>query len=334
MSDLRHAAHRMLRKGDWGCALSIEVHFDESGTHADEITLAGYLFESKRLDEFCEKWESELKKFDLPFFHMVDCAHGTGIFNKIEKSDRLKIQMNLMRLIKRYSVNGIVANIKNDRKNSGEGFRSLVVCAAESVVRWAMATTYTGKVGYYFEAGANGHGLVGDWFNDVARNPGSTGYYRYGGHSFLPKEGNPGVQAADLLAWQYHNYTKKRKKKDLARLDLRALLRHPHVIDDACGPPPRESSMQSVKASRLNNETVHYLPRATQKQIKTGAIIVMHHDFTPFIGRVRCGILACPDCFRALAEGYPIAGIRGIIIKCWCGTHCLAPMQMAPFAQY
>lgn len=54
----------------------VEAHFDESGTDADEMTLAGYIFETQRMEAFKREWSLLLEQHGLPYFHMVDCAHG------------------------------------------------------------------------------------------------------------------------------------------------------------------------------------------------------------------------------------------------------------------
>jgi hypothetical protein len=315
--------------------LHIEAHFDESGTdHSSyELTLAGYLFESDRMEEFCNAWKTELAIYNLPYFHMVDCAHRSPPFEKM--------QMGLMHLIKRYSINGIVCNIKNRKSNSGGAYFEAARRAVNSAVKWADQTSYSGRIEYFLEAGAFGTGLLDCYFSESAANPASLLYGRYAGHAFIPKEGNPGVQAADLLAWQYQNYTKKRSTNDIARLDLRALLRHPHYIEDDCGALPRESKIQSVSAASKNIEVVYYLPKCDED--KNGLTLAASKDFTNLYflnGSNPRNVLACSNCLRALVGGVSIMEINSFIhgandklmIRCWCGTTCLIPKDMVPFA--
>ena len=84
--------------------MNIEAHFDESGTGSDQITVAGYLFESEKISLFYDQWHHELERYGLPYFHMVDCAHGMPPFNTMEKIERIRLQMKLMNLIKRFSI--------------------------------------------------------------------------------------------------------------------------------------------------------------------------------------------------------------------------------------
>lgn len=331
LSDFGWFANAMLHGLGWGCALRIEAHFDESGTDANELTLAGYLFEAERIDSFGSEWNALLDHYDLPYFHMVDCAHGNPPFDKLKKRDHIRVQMQLMRLIKRYSINGIVCNIPNTKDNDGKSYLKAVEGAVGVALDWAGRVAFEGKIAYFLEAGAKGEGLVDSHFGQIAKDPAKASAHRYAGHAFLPKAGNPGVQAADLLAWQYHNYTKKRAKNDLARLDLRALLRHPHLIGDECGDPPRESKLQSASESRDRIETVYYLP--IDKENKAESVLVAGKDITMFTGATKGSILACSNCYRALAEDMSLNQFKNLAIQCWCGTKALIPDVMVPFVR-
>lgn len=329
ISEFSWFARSLLKDGDWGFALHVEAHFDESGTDAKEMTLAGYLFEQARIDEFCEKWNAELKKFDLPFFHMVDCAHLAKPFDQLSRSESIRLQMKLMRLIKRFSISGIVCNIQNAKDNKGQTYEKVVQKALCLVSDWADASAFGGKIAYFFEAG-DGQGGANEWLNQVSQNPTLSTTHRYAGHAFLPKAGNPGVQAADLLAWQYHNFTKKRDKATLARLDLRALLRHPHMITDDCGELPRKSRSQSIEQSRTSIETVYYLPSVKEEDTHGRSVIVLCKDSTFMIQDNATIILACPNCFRAIGEGTKFE-FRNVIFQCYCKTYCDTPDTLPPF---
>lgn len=334
MSELAWFFRSLLRRKGWGVVLSVQAYFDESGTGHDELTVAGYLFEADRIEQFCEEWEGLLAPYQLPYFHMVDCAHGAPPFKHMNRDDRNRLQTALMKLIKRFSVNGIVCNVHNSRDNAGQRYLNAVKAAARLIIEWADRTAYSGRIAYFLESGANGQNLTDGWFHEIAGAPGSVDYYRYAGHAFVPKVGNPGVQAADLLSWQYHNFTKKRVDNNLARLDLRALLRHPHAYSDACGEPPRESEVQSIDQSRRRIETVHYLPTITEETHAGEQIIAPVTDFTPIRSDGSTFVLACPGCLRAIWDGASKGTIKNIAIRCWCGTVCKLPAALPPYCRY
>ncbi len=52
----------------------------------------------------------------------------------------------------------------------------------------------------------------------------------YSGHGFVPKLGNPVVQAADLLAWQWLKDRKNAAEGRPRRKDLASLIAHRHAV--------------------------------------------------------------------------------------------------------
>lgn len=317
-----------------GLALHIEAYFDESGTDGAQLTVAGYLFDATRIGEFSDKWNELLMQHDLPFLHMKDFAPGKKYpFNKLSRDERVRLQMRFMKLIKTYTVNGIVYSLKNEKDNSGKYYNEAAKKAAYSAVEWANQTSFIGKVSYFFEAGAFGQKLLEAEFQAIASDPALSDAHHYATHGFIPKVGNPGVQAADFLAWQYNHYTGRREKKDVARLDFRALLRHPHKLSDECGQLPRDSAIQTIYESKFRLETVHYLPSIDPSKGRH-PIIEPNTDFTPFIGKTPGIVLACSNCFRAIAEGIHPRQFSNIGIKCWCGNTCFIPPVLPPFAHY
>lgn len=327
----------LLRNSQWVCAVLVEAHFDESGTHAKEITIAGYLFESDRVPEFCDRWNAVLNEYGLPYLHMVDFAPGVNEYAHLKNDPitRSAIQTRLMRVLRRYSVNGIVINMENDTNRRGKSYFKACERAARTVITWANNTTYDGNIAYFFERGATGQGLLDEFFarlDDSQRKD-----FRCVSHSFLEKAGNPTVQAADLLAWLYQNYTKRRKKRDLARLNLRYLLRTPHLIVDDLGEPPRKSRCESISASHLRFETVYYLPRGAHDP--KGGNLIAKADITIFSGQTKGSILACPVCKRAVCEDVALGDFwtpnnvtPTMQLLCYCGTWCSLPKVMVPLA--
>jgi hypothetical protein len=310
--------------------LRLEVHFDESGTDADELTLAGYIFQADRIDQFAAEWNKLLNMHSLPFLHMRDFAPGNVPFKNID--NRIRLQMQFMSLIKKYTVNGIVCNIRNNKDNRGQSYLDGVKGAVKQVLNWVDQVGFEGKIAYYFEAGATGQGLAESYFREIAEDSAECRSHFYAYHEFVKKDGGVCVQAADFLAWQYHNFTRKRSQQNLARLDMRALLRHPHLISDECGDPPRKSKTQSVVESKSRKEIIHYLLVAEAG--KQYAEMLPDADFTLFVGQDIGVILACPNCFRAVAEDCAPKMFSDIVIHCWCKTRCLIPPLLPPYVRY
>lgn len=314
----------------------LELHLDESGSGTGQFTLAGYLFEASRLERFSAEWHDCLDRNHLPFFHMVDCAHGNQSFQAISKRDRVRLQMTLMRLIKKYSIGGFVINIGAE----GVDPKHIYSLAAQRMISllqyWARMVSFEGNLRPIFEDGGYGKGLVELAFKKAINSPAPGDTLRIDLPSFMPKMNNAGIQAADFLAWQYHNFTKKRKKQSLARLDFRALLRHPHLIKDDLGEPPRKSTWQSVSASRNRIETVFYASPMTLEEAKETAVFVFGKDDIKILHTEgsTC-VFVCPECYRAICEIYPNQITSGFLgFKCWCGQLCKVSRVNAPFAMY
>ena len=77
------------------------MYSDES-VNGNFITVAGYLYTKKHVQKLKKEWDPILKKYDLPYFHMTDCAHGNGAFKSMRDEERVKIQTQLFKLLKKH----------------------------------------------------------------------------------------------------------------------------------------------------------------------------------------------------------------------------------------
>jgi hypothetical protein len=59
-----------------------EAYMDESGTNDGELVLSvsGYVINSVRARQLETRWRVMLEKYNLPFFHMVECVHRNKNF--------------------------------------------------------------------------------------------------------------------------------------------------------------------------------------------------------------------------------------------------------------
>jgi hypothetical protein len=48
----------------------------------------------------------------LPYFHMVDCAHGNGVFANLRLDERIAVQTKLIEAIKRHAIQGIAITVE------------------------------------------------------------------------------------------------------------------------------------------------------------------------------------------------------------------------------
>lgn len=90
----------------------MEAYFDESGTHSGSpaMCVAGYLFDAEQCRLFDDEWKLMLKRFGLEYFHMAECAAGTGEFSKLTAQERIEAETRAIGIIKRRITVGFVAS--------------------------------------------------------------------------------------------------------------------------------------------------------------------------------------------------------------------------------
>lgn len=226
-------------------AMDIECAFDESGTHAGSgtICLAGYVMERPSARRLEEDWNAVLNwkglPRPLPYFHMADCAAdpGNGVFKGLTKPQRIQVVSRLIGCIKQHTLYGfaVTLSVPDFQTIIGEGnpfYPDPYVLAFHGVLsgisKFIRANPGVGRVAYFFEQGhaASRHA---DALMRVASAPQFESDYHYAGHLFVPKLGNPIVQAADLLAWQWLKDRRNQQEGRPRRKDLDSLLIHPHA---------------------------------------------------------------------------------------------------------
>jgi hypothetical protein len=75
-----------------GCTVLMltEAYFDESGSFEEGpyiFCIAGYFIDSAQAKEMDHEWAAVLSAHHIPYFHMVDCAHGSGVFAGKKKEE-------------------------------------------------------------------------------------------------------------------------------------------------------------------------------------------------------------------------------------------------------
>lgn len=237
----------LLPKG--GCLVAlIEAYFDESIGTADVteagtkrkvpvLCVAGYLIESEQAKHLCEEWQAVLDWKKLPFFHMVDCAHGNKPFDKLSKGERIEVASRMIGNIKRRTIKGfaVAVNVAQFEAlmpqhpviGSPYSFCATVVLAG--VQKWIENASFKGDAAYFFEAG-HASRQEADWImRQTFDVPELRAASRYVAHSFVEKTKAPPLQAADLLAWQFYTDARHQMEgKRPRRKDFASLIQHPH----------------------------------------------------------------------------------------------------------
>jgi hypothetical protein len=86
-------------------------YFDESGTHrrAPVTTVAGFVSTDERWADFDDSWRYVLQEFGLSVFHMKECAHFTGEYERFrhDESDRRILLAALATVIQKTCLDGV-----------------------------------------------------------------------------------------------------------------------------------------------------------------------------------------------------------------------------------
>jgi Protein of unknown function (DUF3800) len=217
--------------------ISYEAYFDETGDDGGFpiIAVGGYIFESWAARKLESRWQAVLAEHDLPYFHMVDCAHGSGLFTKLTLPDRIKLQTRLMNLIVAYVSCGIVCAAPLKRFNgANELGKPYEFCVDQcvfslSVILNARHGIGGWKLSCFYEDGHKHSGLARARFEHNRKT-----YPNVDSLKHVAKESSGMVQAADILVWQFAKFTKDAAnsmrpiRKDFLSL-LRSPLFFPHI---------------------------------------------------------------------------------------------------------
>lgn len=222
-----------------GAALAlVEAYFDESygGNNNGILCLAGYLMTEKKARSLCREWTSVLRQYDLPFFHMVACAHGNKPFDKMTLNDRIIVQTRMINIIKRYTSLGICVTVDMDEYRmhfGGEAilpspYTFLINVVVGGVLKWVEDNNFSGDIAYFFEAGHASQSEAQSVMDMIFKDSALKSSSHYSAHAFVDKEKSPPAQAADLLAWQWFKDLKRKAEGKERRGDCKSLMNHSH----------------------------------------------------------------------------------------------------------
>lgn len=155
-----------------GIMLLIEGYFDESGdldTPPGIFCLAGYFIETEAAKLMHAEWVDVLHQYQLGFFHMVDCAHGTEGFEHLNKDERIAVETQLIGLIKKYTMEGFVIFANADgyvkSEDAPDVYSECALGCVNSLKIFLKTSRVQGAVSYFFE---KGHESRGSAYNHIA----------------------------------------------------------------------------------------------------------------------------------------------------------------------
>lgn len=233
---------RSIAPGRNGLAAIIQSFFDES--YGDDnpypFCVAGYVFTKLKLAAFERDWRSMLRKWELPYFHMVDCAHGNPPFDKLGRDGCINAAKDAISIIQKYAALGVGITLDPDKFEKDWQHKEIIKSAYECCVwmsvvaikKWADEVRPSARFSYIFEQGYVNNGRALQAMVALFSDPELKAKYRSPGFGFVEKADSPGVQAADLLAWQL--FTENKRIRDgirpKARKDFSALMAKPQHV--------------------------------------------------------------------------------------------------------
>jgi hypothetical protein len=209
-----------------------EGYFDESGSFEEGpgvFCIAGYHIEAEQARLMDAAWRQVLREHDIPFFHMVDCAHRAEAFKAKDVAECIDIETKLIALIKKHTIAGFsaLANVNNFQlspKYPDEYSACVESCVVGLASFLDLQRLDARDTAYFFESG---HKNKGRAYQHVAQRIEEMG----ASITFAGKEQVCLLQAADLLAWQSTKYVKDRMSGARGpRKDFLSLMEHRHSI--------------------------------------------------------------------------------------------------------
>jgi hypothetical protein len=219
-----------LPKGGWVLAM-IEGYFDESGSFDQApgiFCISGYFMTSEAAQAMDKEWGRVLDEHAIPYFHMVDCAHGNGPFANTHVDERANIVRELIALIKKYTGEGISVIFNKESFEAIDATTDVYSFCVEMVVmNVKLLLDYvrrTDDCALFFESGhvsgSRAYKHIAERLKEFSASL-----------TFADKRQVKLLQAADLLAWQSAKYAKDQiSGKRPPRKDFLSLMEHKHDL--------------------------------------------------------------------------------------------------------
>jgi hypothetical protein len=173
--------------------------------------IGGYLGRVQDWIRFNTKWRAFLRNNDLEVFHMAQYVARKGPYLGWSDARRLAVIRRALALITGTAKFGVsTAVLLDDYESFGKTAQQLLgspysLCVGGCVAKTARVLHDAGvkeDVAYVFELGDLGQGKVRVAFEELFRQPGFMKRYGILSVNFEDKRRLPGLQTADILAWE------------------------------------------------------------------------------------------------------------------------------------
>jgi hypothetical protein len=277
----------LLPKGGYVVALW-EAYVDESGDENSDavFVLGGYLLRSEEALFLEEKWQKAVRKARVPYFHMVDCAHGSGEYKLVSKEKRIKLASRCIELIRNYVEIGMCFVMNPPKWGLGSGREEIDnVYGHASTMLLSYFADYIRKVdddpklSIVFESGHSTQHLAR---RAIENNMVLSKLFPNGrapSVTFAAKTEACLLQSADLFAWQAAKYIKDIVNNNgrKPRADFLALMRASHefyyyyTFDDGI------NILRDISPTGPNQDMAAYLRALFGKRNDSDAVLKAFH---------------------------------------------------------
>ena len=198
--------------------LELTAYSDESETEHEVYCVAGYWAPARDWERFDWAWTQELRKRHLTEFHAEHCEHGDGEF--AGRDDRIELRDQFVRIINQHPIHGTwavvnlqawdtwAAEIKRLRPRADGAFYIAFQMYLDAVSQEVDRFPPEERVGFVFDnRPESGKAIV--LFNWLRKTPDPAFRItasRLGDVASASSVRLPGLQAADLLAYEARKY--------------------------------------------------------------------------------------------------------------------------------
>jgi len=211
---------------------AFDAFADASGTSApcEIMSVAAFLFEKGKSAQLDLEWRQLLEPFlnHLPpekrVFRMSTFMAHQRPYDKLNDAEWLSLRRRLIESVSGTLEFAVVSSV------SAEGYKKMLpigdnnpnlnqritrkdilggpftmcgIWTMRSLASYIGRKNRAGDIVFFFEAGDPDQQELCARINDIARSPLLSSRYRYGGHSFVPKQCHHALGAADMMAWEY-----------------------------------------------------------------------------------------------------------------------------------
>ncbi len=218
-----------------GFIIVLHVALDESGDGDAEngyLAVGGYVFKYPQQQQFQRRWRAMLKRYDLPYFHMVDCNSKRGVFAHLteDECDRCARQaIAISRETISFGHAAIVSQrvyktVLQDNGFTCDAYSFLAFVAISQIAKWRNAHSPKRRMNLCIEHGQESYRQAHTILSEMLYDPRLKSRFMVASHSWVKKEESVECQAADLLSWHLRSAYVNREKRKGTRRDSLALM--------------------------------------------------------------------------------------------------------------